>query len=71
MHSWKPRQATFAQAFNVDAIESMMRYQLWVRLSATQTTHTIVFANNALEAKLLGEAQFGKGNVLNYTEVLE
>jgi len=49
----------------------MMRFQLWVRLSATQTTHTIVFANNALEAKLLGEVQFGKGNVLNYTEVLE
>lgn len=49
----------------------MKRFQLWVRLSATQTTHTIVFANNAIDAKLLGEAQFGKGNVLNYTEVLE
>ncbi len=49
----------------------MKRFQLWVRLSATQTTHTIVFADNAIDAKLLGEAQFGKGNVLNYTEVLE
>ncbi len=49
----------------------MKRFQLWVRLSATQTTHTIVFADNAIDAKLLGEAQFGKGNLLNYTEVLE
>ena len=31
--------------------------------------HTIVFADNAIDAKLLGEAHFGKRNVLNYTEV--
>ena len=49
----------------------MKRFQLWVRLSATQTTHTIVVANNSLEAKLIGEAQFGSGNVLNWTELSE
>ncbi|WP_156343651.1 hypothetical protein [Limnohabitans sp. 63ED37-2] len=52
-------------------MSDMKRFQLWVRLSVTQTTHTIVFAVNAIDAKLLGEAQFGKGNVLNYTEVLD
>ncbi len=47
----------------------MKRYLLWVRLSATQTANTYVFASNDIEAKLVGEAQFGKGNVLNYTAV--
>ena len=47
----------------------MQRYELWVRLSATQTAHTIVYASNALDAKLLGEAQYGKGNVLNWREI--
>ena len=46
-----------------------MRYRLWVRLSTTQTAFTIVYADNALLAKALGEAQYGVGNVLNYTEV--
>ena len=49
----------------------MKRYELWVRVSATQTAHTIVFAGNAYEAKLLGEAQYGAGNVLNYTEACD
>jgi hypothetical protein len=49
----------------------MKRFSLWVRLSPTQTTHTLVFANTALEAKLLGEAQYGRGNVLNYTELCD
>lgn len=61
----------FAPVFNAEFLSDMRRFQLWVRLSVTQTTHTIVFADNAIDAKLLGEAQFGKGNVLNYTEVLE
>lgn len=47
----------------------MTRWQLWVRVSLTQTAHTIVFASNAYEAKLLGEVQYGHGNVLNYTEM--
>lgn len=49
----------------------MKRWQLWVRVSPTQTAHTIVFAINAFEAKLLGEAQYGVGNVLNYTEMCD
>lgn len=49
----------------------MNRYKLWVRVSPTQTAHTIVFAENAYEAKLLGEVQYGVGNVLNYTEMCD
>jgi hypothetical protein len=44
------------------------RYVLWVRVSATQTANTVVFAENELAAKQLGEAQYGIGNVLSYTE---
>jgi hypothetical protein len=47
----------------------MKRYELWVRLSQTQTTHTIIYASNAIDALLLGETQFGKGNVLNWREL--
>ncbi len=47
----------------------MTRWQLWVRVSQTQTAHTIVYASNAIDAKLLGESQYGHGNVLNYTEL--
>ncbi len=47
----------------------MKRYELWVRLSQTQTTHTIIYASNAIDALLVGEAQYGKGNVLNWREI--
>lgn len=46
----------------------MKKFILWVRLNPFQTTHTIIYADNALEAKKLGEAQYGIGNVLNYSE---
>lgn len=46
----------------------MKQYTLWVRINAFQTTHTTVYAMDAYQAKLLGESQFGVGNVLNYTE---
>ena len=49
----------------------MSCYLLWVRISTTQTANTIVFAENALAAKQLGEAQYGTGNVLNYTEMYD
>lgn len=49
----------------------MYKYRLWVRLNSLQTTETIVFANSDYEAKLLGEAQYGQGNVLNYTRIDE
>ena len=44
----------------------MTRYRLWVRLTAFQTANTYIFAHNDYEAKLLGEAQYGVGNVLGY-----
>lgn len=47
----------------------MKQYRLWVRINQLQTADTIVFADNAYTAKQLGEAQFGIGNVLNYTEM--
>ena len=47
----------------------MNTYKLWVRISQTQTANTIVYAENAYMAKQLGEAKYGVGNVLNYTEV--
>ncbi len=47
----------------------MYRYQLWVRLNSSQTAHTIIFADNDLQAKMLGESQYGSGNVLGYTRV--
>lgn len=47
----------------------MKQYRLWVRINQTETANTIVFAENALIAKKLGEAQYGVGNILNYTEV--
>ena len=47
----------------------MYQYQLWVRINATQTANTIVYADNDYSAKQLGEAQYGAGNVLNYSRV--
>jgi len=44
----------------------MIRYQLWVRISEFQTANTYIWADNDLEARLLGEAQYGVGNVLGY-----
>ena len=49
----------------------MKRFLLWVRVGTTQTTNTIVYADNPLLAKQLGEVQFGIGNVLNYTEMID
>ena len=47
----------------------MNRYQVWVRLNPYQTANTIVYADNAYEAKQLAELQYGVGSVLNYTLV--
>jgi len=47
----------------------MNKYMIWVRINALQTVHTIVYAENALAAKQLAEAQYGVGMVLNYTQV--
>jgi len=47
----------------------MKQYKLWVRISQTQTAHTLIYADNAYIAKKLGEHMYGVSNVLNYTEV--
>ena len=47
----------------------MNKYFIWVRINAYQTANTIVYADNALTAKQLAEAQYGVGMVLNYTQV--
>ena len=44
----------------------MTRYRLWVRISDVQTANTYIYASNDYEARLLGEAQYGVGNVLGY-----
>lgn len=49
----------------------MFKYQVWVRVNDYQTANTVVWAENDWEAKLLAEAQYGTGNVLNYTRVNE
>jgi hypothetical protein len=47
----------------------MYKYQLWVRINQTQTANTVVFADNDYTARQLGEAQYGAGNVLNYSRI--
>lgn len=47
----------------------MYQYRLWVRISQTQTTHTIVTADTDYAAKQIGEGLYGRSNVLNYTRV--
>jgi hypothetical protein len=46
----------------------MRRWKLWVRIEPQRTTFTYVFAPDGFAAKSIGEAQFGIGNVLSYTE---
>lgn len=49
----------------------MYKYSIWARINAFQTVNTFVWANNDYEAKMIAEAQFGVGNVLNYSQVSE
>ena len=49
----------------------MKKFLLWVRINQLQTTNTFVFADNDSLAKIIGEMQFGAGNVLNFTEIVE
>ena len=44
----------------------MTRYKLWVRINDFQTANTYIYASNDYETRLLGEAQYGVGNVLGY-----
>jgi hypothetical protein len=47
----------------------MKQYRLWVRINTLQTADTLVYADDAYTAKLLGERMYGVGSVLSYTEV--
>lgn len=47
----------------------MYKYQIWVRINSYQTVHTIIYADNDIDAKMIAEAQYGVGNVLNYTRI--
>ncbi len=49
----------------------MYKYQLWIRVNQYQTLYAYVWADDDYSAKLLGEAQYGYGNVLNYTRLYE
>jgi hypothetical protein len=49
----------------------MYKYALWVRINCYQTANTFIWANNDFEAKMLAEAQYGQGNVLNYSRIDE
>jgi hypothetical protein len=46
-----------------------MTWQVWIRLNPYQTTQVIINANSAWECKAIAEAQYGQGNVLNYTQI--
>lgn len=45
----------------------MHQYTVWVKLGNYQTAHVTVNADNDIQAKMIAEAQYGNGNVLNYT----
>jgi len=49
----------------------MYKYAIWVRINQYQTANTFVWADNDYAAKMLAEAQYGQGNVLNYSRVDE
>jgi hypothetical protein len=47
----------------------MYTYEIWIRLNPYQTAHVRLQADDDLRAKMIAEAQYGQGNVLNYTRV--
>ena len=49
----------------------MYKYAIWARINQSQTVNTIVYAENEYAAKQIAEAQFGIGNVLNYSRIAD
>lgn len=47
----------------------MYTYTVWIRLDPLRTAHVRVQADNDMDAKLIAEAQYGQGNVLNWTRI--
>ena len=44
----------------------MYKYKLWIRINDYQTLNAYIWADDDYSAKMLGEAQYGQGNVLGY-----
>lgn len=49
--------------------DGFYKYKIWVRINDYQTTETIIVAKTDYDAKMLAEAQYGAGNILNYTRI--
>ena len=49
----------------------MYTYNVWVRINQTQTVNVRIQADNDYSCKQIAEAQYGSGNVLNYTRIDE
>ena len=47
----------------------MYQYRLWVRTSPSHTTYTLICAQNDIAARQIGEAMFGRGNLLSFHRV--
>lgn len=47
----------------------MYKYRLWIRIDTYSTMNAYIWADGDYEAKTLGEAQYGVGNVLGYWKV--
>jgi hypothetical protein len=47
----------------------MYTYEVWIRLNPYQTAHVRVQASDDYQAKMIAEAQYGQGNVLNWTRI--
>lgn len=47
----------------------MYQYAILIRINNYQTANTTVYADNDHQAKMLAEAQYGQGTVLNYTRM--
>ena len=57
------------KTFNLNNRLKMYTYEVWIRLNPYQTAHVRVQANDDYQAKLIAEAQYGQGNVLNWTRI--
>jgi hypothetical protein len=49
----------------------MNTYLVWVRINQLQTVNVRISADTDYQAKQIAEAQYGQGNVLNYTLINE
>ena len=51
----------------------MYTFDVWIRLDpqGLRTAHVRIQASDGYTAKLIAEAQYGAGNVLNYTQINE